>query len=254
MTLILAIGCSDGAIMASDSASTEGDGTKQTTVKIKIIQDMLLYGGSGNLSTIQKIINSLSNSHPPLNPGTTLGGLRKEIRRRHGIELVEARDSYVQWGSSPPPMLQPPIAHSLFVGVNKSKPYLLELDPSNTDTIYDESMGNFAAIGSGSPFARALFRQFLNTPCSRTLDFAKVLAYRVIDESIKIAASGLAEPIHMFTIDLQSQIKEVDESEKEVIRSTISTWKQLEEETIGKLLAPTEPEHSGGVTEIPSDD
>lgn len=231
--------------MASDSAATEQDGTKQTSTKITVIREALLFGASGDVATIKKVVDSLEDTSQPLNVSSTFNGLRKEIRKRNRTVLAESRQMFVPFRN----IDAPPTALSLIVGIYQNKPWILELDATNNDTLYDESMGSFGAVGSGSPFARALFRQFLDAPKPRTRELSKILAYRVMEDSIKIAASGLAEPIHLYEMDLQSRMTQITALDE--IRTTVQLWKNMELETLGRLLAPRES--TQGI-EIPRDE
>jgi hypothetical protein len=64
MTLIVAIGCSDGVVLASDSCSTDLDNrTKQPVDKIKRIPGQaILWGGSGSGGLIDRIGEELGIS------------------------------------------------------------------------------------------------------------------------------------------------------------------------------------------------
>jgi len=60
MTLIVALGCTDGIVMGADSASSDSvSGTKQPVIKIQQIgRHTILCGGSGDVGLIQKLFES----------------------------------------------------------------------------------------------------------------------------------------------------------------------------------------------------
>ncbi len=68
-------------------------------------------------------------------------------------------------------------------------------------------------------------------------------ARRVVDDAIELAAGGLAKPIVMFTLGIDGVIAEVGPDELEALSQTAETWRELEREAVGKLLArDTDPE------------
>jgi 20S proteasome alpha/beta subunit len=130
----------------------------------------------------------------------------------------------------------PPIAILLFAGVFDDKPWILEIERDGRDTLYDKRLGEFAAIGSGKPWAEAILRPRLKT--ERHLELGKVFAYRTLKDSIDLAAAGLAEPIRMFTISADKEGTHIDNNELKGLEETCDTWRELEKETVGALLAP----------------
>jgi 20S proteasome alpha/beta subunit len=237
MTLIVAIGCSDGIVMGADSASTDiGSGTKQSSIKIAQVGNLpILCGGSGDVGLLQKIREGLDLI-------TSLGQkfkvTRQSLKRVIVPELKEARDTHVAQN------LQgfniPPIASCLFGCVQGGLPFILEVELDGRDTMYDKNLGSFAAIGSGKPLAQAIFRPHLNTP--RDLNLGKIFAYRILDDSIELAASGLARPIHLYTIDLSGKIEKIENGDLKKLGEDCELWRQLERDALGEFLSPSQPE------------
>lgn len=122
------------------------------------------------------------------------------------------------------------------MGVHEGTPWIREIEKDGRDTLFDERQGNFAAIGSGKPWAEAFFRTHLRT--ERNLELGKLFAYRILEDSISLAAAYLAKPIHIFTISADYTVRQLDESELGKISETCETWRELERETVGTLLAP----------------
>jgi proteasome beta subunit len=237
MTLIVAIGCTDGIVMGADSASTDlGSGTKQPSIKIVRVGNLpILCGGSGDVGLLQKIREGLDLI-------TSLGPkfkvTRQALKRVIVPELREARDNHVAQN------LQgfniPPIASCLFGCVQGGLPFILEIELDGRDTVYDKNLGSFAAIGSGKPLAQAIFRPHLNTP--RDLNLGKIFAYRILDDAIELAASGLARPIHLYTINLSGKIEKIENGALQKLGEDCELWRQLERDALGRFLAPEPPE------------
>lgn len=243
MTLIVAIGCEDGAIIASESASTDMEsGTKQPSKKIKRLKtENILYGGSGDVGLLQKVDEALEAYVPRNN----LKHIRQELKRLIIPVLRESRKFHASYPL--PGYNLPPMSIQLFVGITENKPWILEIEKDGRDTFYGEKLGNFYAIGSGKPWAQAFFRPFLNE--TRDVQLGKIFACRIICNAIELASKGLAEPIQMYVLEPNQEPEEVKDDELKMLKDTCELWKEMERETVGKLLAP--PEESISEPEIP---
>ncbi len=238
MTLIVAIACEDGIVIASDSATTDIDSmTKQQYNKIrKIGEQPILYGGSGDVGLLQKIDESLKGFMPK----ARLKNIRQEIRKLILPELKEAKEYHVPYPQQP--FHQPPSVVLLFAGVLEGKPWILEVEKDGRDTLYDGTLGNFAAIGSGKPLAQAIFYPHHDTV--RNLQLGMIFAHRIIEDSIKMSAAFLAPPIRIYTITLDGQAKEIEPDKCTEIAHTCELWRSLERETVGEILSPILEEKS----------
>jgi proteasome beta subunit len=241
MTLIVAIGCSDGVVLASESCSTDLDNrTKQPVEKIERIPGQpILWGGSGDSGLIGRIGEGLSGC--PARP--SLKSARKEFKARIIPEQRDSLASYV-----PYPGTQPPSATILLAGFQEGKPWILEISKSGGDTFYGEAYGNFAAIGSGGTFAHASFRPHLTK--QRDLRAGKLHAFRIIDDAIEIAHFGLDRPIRIHTVSADGSALHVPPEELNAIKDSCEVWRNLERETVGRVLSPDLREEP--TEEIPS--
>lgn len=228
MTLVIAIRCSNGVVIGADSASTEED-LKLPVDKIGQIPGApILYSGSGHGGLIEKLDAALQS----VKVQSTLRKTRTEIRKATAPEYAESIRHHVAY----PAMLnhQPPIGVLLFAGVLDSEPFILELEKDNTDTLYDDRQGNFAAIGSGKSLAHALFRPHLNT--QRDIELGKYFAYRILDDAIQLSAMYLGYPINIQTVSLDGTIEKVEAAELEHIQAWCGGWRELERETVEEML------------------
>ena len=234
MTLVLAIGCTDGVVIGADSASTD-ESLKQPFVKIQQLgTHPILYGGSGDIGLGQKLDEALEGT--VMRDSVKL--MRREIKKRLAQDLRESASLHAAYPTTDSHL--PPVAILLFAGVLDDKPWILEIEKDNSDTVYGNDLGNFAAIGSGKMLAQALFRPHLWN--ARDLQEGKVLAYRILDEAINLSATGLARPIHIHTITLDGSIEKVKEEECEALDDTCEGWRQLERESFKQALAGQQEE------------
>lgn len=222
--------------MGADSASTDAtSGTKSPVIKIQQIGKYpVLVGGSGDVGLIQRIIDDLN--------GVTLNcnGKFKDTRRAiKDCVLPLMRETAGDFIALP---LQgfnvPPTATLMFGCIQHKVPLILEIEMGGGDTIYGDNYGSFNAIGSGKPWAQAIMRPHVRT--QRDLELGKIQAYRTLEDSIQIAASGLAPPIHLYTLDLKGTVTELDPTELKKLERLCELWRELEREALGHLLSPEE--------------
>jgi 20S proteasome alpha/beta subunit len=232
MTLVIAVGCSDGVILAADSAMTDSEiGSQQMAEKISQIRNLpMLMGFSGSVGLLQKVEEDLQTFQQKTTP--------KRIRQ-HVKELVLPELALSTKWHAPYPQQgfhQPPVCILLLAGVLNGEPWILEIERDGSDQMFGPKMGSFAAIGSGKNWAQAIMRPHLMT--ERTLEQGKVFAYRVLEDSINLG-SELAKPIHMLTVSADGTVATVDQDEQDqTLAPTCELWRSLERDAVGKLFAP----------------
>ena len=167
-------------------------------------------------------------------PRNTLKNIRQELKRLIIPVLKESNSLHAPYPV--PGFSRPPEAIHLFAGIIEDYPWIIEIEKDGRDTFYGDEFGNFAAIGSGKPWAQAFFRPFLYE--KRNIESGKICACRIICNAIDLAAMGLAEPIQMYVLKPDQKPKEISEEEIDSLKHTCETWKSLERETLGLLLTP----------------
>jgi hypothetical protein len=103
----------------------------------------------------------------------------------------------------------------------------------------------YAAIGSGEIFPYFAMASLAHFEVrKRSLAEAKLIAYRILDDAIRVAAHGLGPPIEMVEIVKPTKAGEagkarlLDEAEVKAIGEQVTAWKGLERETLAKLMMP----------------
>lgn len=237
MTLIIALGWSDGVVMAADSASTDfAAGIKQlSSSKVnRIGSEPILYGGSGDVGLSQHYVEALS----VIRTSSDARAVRDQVCTKIG----DAIKKYHQHVFDIPGAARRPTVVALVAGVHKPEPraskpepWIMEVNDNGGDTLYStEDFGYFAAIGSGARFAHALMRSHLRT--KRTVEQAKILAYRALDDAILLSDSGLALPIHIYSLTLDGVVSTMDAEEQAKIVATVELWRDLETESLSRAL------------------
>lgn len=238
MTLVLAVACQNGIVMAADSAATFPEGIKQPTEKIRRLGNVMLWGASGHEGMIQDIEVALTQGKTPESYMKSAQHCRKQLRQVLKPVYQAWRDYQVP--IPPPPYNQWQTAHLLFVGFLDGKPRIIEIEP-NLAIGQMEDYGHHA-IGSAAQIAQA--RMYPHRQRNPTLDWGKVIAYRTMKEAIDIAASGVAEPIHLWSIEPPAapgefpRISEVTAREKQRVEYGIEEWKAREEDALALPAIP----------------
>ncbi|MGH7985553.1 MAG: hypothetical protein ACREQX_04620 [Candidatus Binataceae bacterium] len=129
-----------------------------------------------------------------------------------------------------------------------------------TTTDHCATLG-YAAIGSGEIFPYFAMSNLAHFNVrQRSLPEAKLIAYRILDDAIRIAAHGLGPPIQMIEIVKPAKNGEagkarmLDDAEIKAIGEQVEAWKELERETLTKLMmpGPQSPEPATAPGEAPS--
>lgn len=231
--------------MGADSASTDASsGTKQTVVKIlQIGSHPILFGGSGDVGLIKRIVEDLQSAK--FTTSAKFKDTRRVIKDTVLPHMKEAKEDHIP---QPFPGFNiPPTATLMFGCIQHKLPFVLEVELDGRDTVYDKDYGCFNAIGSGKGLAQAIMRPHLRT--ERDLRLGKILAYRVLEDSIELAASGLAKPIHLYTLDLKGVVTKLDDTELKGLERDCELWREIEREALGRLLSPSQSDESATVPE-----
>jgi proteasome beta subunit len=229
VTIVIAMRCTDGVVIGADSALSYDIGTRQPVEKIKRLgEHPILYGAAGDVDLHQKLDQNLQS----VKMRPSLQVMRREIKKYIGPELRESAQQHAPYPL--PRYHQPPQAILLFVGILDGEPWVLQIEKDNTDTLFGDDLGNFAAIGSGELLARALFRPHLET--QRDLELGKIFAYRILDDVIELSSEGVAHPIHVHTISLTGTVGRVESAEMRQLNSLCEGWREVEREALEEVL------------------
>lgn len=236
MTVVIALRCSDGLIVASDSQGTEsGSAVHETTRhqvrKVYCVGERAAWGASGLASVITDLGPKLDGVHRSIaqtsDPCSTYVAPVRQVLKTHYDRYLEMPDG--QRSSSP-------ASSFLAAGYGKEdEPYIVEVDPNCTASRYDEL--GFHSIGSGAAFARmaqALMAHFRvrESPLSHGL----LVAYRVLDAVIHTSAFGVGGPIQMAVVTPLEPARILEEVELDEIASQVGLWQELERETLEDFL------------------
>ena len=226
MTIVIALSCSDGVVMASDSQATEQHaGVRWNVQKIFQLSDRGVWGGTGDTQTIGEIDRALQAVRPQMDGGADLTQLLPFVIRPI---LMRRYANFIQVPGSQPTS---PATATLACGYDAARGgWIIEVDQNCVSSDYGSR--GFHAVGSAAGFAllgSALLDHF--RPTERPLDQGRLIAYRVIDAAIQTSMFGVGGDIQMWYVDAGG-VHQVDEDEMAEIKGNVGGWQEEE----GKLL------------------
>jgi 20S proteasome alpha/beta subunit len=222
--------------MASDSqASDMTVGVRFPVTKVFPLTTRAIWGGSGDSQTISDIDHAFKTLKPRLQSTRDMAqelasAMRPVLERRYGNVLQAPNYTRAE-----------PATAALACGYQKGRgSWIVEVDPNCVSSHYGAR--GFHAVGSGAGFALlggALLAHF--RPAEKTLEHAKLIAYRVIHTVIETSAFGVGHPIKMWYVD-EAGFHEVSRDDLDVIRDSVGAWQQQEEQLLEEILGAKAPE------------
>jgi 20S proteasome alpha/beta subunit len=240
MTLIVALACKNGIVVASDGQATGGSAggpIRMPIQKIYPINSHVLFGASGSVGVIQKsklVIFSLSQELDKEWDSESMEKVRNALFGVYKNEIDRHRTFYKDTPYED--IKNAPIADVLLCnfikkGENEQK-IIWHIAPDCSDEMLDEI--GYGCSGSGDVFAHTLLK---NYPIKELdVERGKLVAYRVIKEAIEIGAYGLGEPIDMWTIT-EEGCKHLSDEELMALEDTYHSWKELERKIFEKIYS-----------------
>ena len=193
MTLVLAIPALDGVVFASDGQITLGQ-VRWQEKKIKQLNSKCLWSASGELALIQRMeeaIQKLPNKNQPLsNIRDQLSDVIKQT-----ISLLLQQDFRTQFFQPKPDALLKLHPGDFMFAEWRERPRILHLLSNGTN----EWINKPFALGSGSLFAYALLQKYQEHNFG--IQKASLLAYKVLEESIRVGSWGIDFPIDIWQIN-----------------------------------------------------
>jgi proteasome beta subunit len=239
VTIVIALRCADGVIMASDSQGTEASGNVRFPVeKVFQLHSRAVAGGSGAHQVIADIRTDLTSLSTVLETSTDLDqslmGRIRPILHKHYSAHID------------PPNQQPtsPATSILTCGLDgQGNPWIIEIDHSCTCTHYEQR--GFHAIGSGAGFAQVANLLMAHFQAKdRPIEHGKLIAYRTVNSVIEASAFGVGGPVQMWTVDAGG-VHQLSDDELVAIKDSVGGWEELERAALDEHVqggaAPGEP-------------
>lgn len=243
MTLIVAIIAKDGLVVASDSQmtfATSGQPVRTPTAKLHSPWSNIVWGAAGNVGVIQRVEQELAKRHNSRKvfEKKAIADVRRDLTQAvvHTVREI-VKDQYL-----PVQGLAGVEGTYFFAGWVPQGPFLIAVEPNLVEM--DHVSVGYCAIGSGDVFAYAGLAHY--NVGARSLHECKLIAYRVLQDAIRVAAFGLGDPIQMFEIAKpppgeSGQTGKIEQAELLALRDKVEEWKMAEAEVLTDLVGAPPP-------------
>lgn len=231
MTVVLAIRCKDGLVLAADSQITEGDrGMTYPGQKLHDLGPHAAWGGSGARSVLLDL-EELFDTEASEIVGS--GDVSRALQAR---VLPVLRHHYEHFIPDVPgeESAGTPSAYVLAAGYTDDQPWIVEVNPNAMVSRYEEI--GFHAIGSGAAMAQqagALLAHFHMR--ERPVDLGVLAAVRVLD-SLARTSPSVGGPIDVARITADGA-EHLDEDALGEVRAQVERWEEREHAILDDLLA-----------------
>jgi len=206
MTLIICLPVKDGVVFASDGQITSGE-TRWIGTKIQPLGPAILWSGSGELALIQRVEERLA-AVP--NPNQPLPAVRDSLALivKESVEELLRLDFRTQFFSTNVDVLLRLHPGDFVFAQCAKEPKVLHITVNGTP---EWVQNRPFATGSGDLFAYALLQKYDLTQLN--LEAASLLAFKVIEEAIRVGAYGLGPPIDVWQMSTNGAVKRLDARE-----------------------------------------
>lgn len=231
MTVVFAIRCSDGLVLASDTQITQSDrGVSFPAAKLHALGDRAAWGGSGARAVLDDVEKAFDAGAAEILASEDVSrAIRERVRPiyehhyEHFIEDVPAHENSDAT----------PAAYVLVAGYVGDEPFIVEVTPNVVVGRYDDI--GFHAIGGGSPLAQqagAMLAHF--RMLERSVDHGVVVAVRVLD-TLSSTAPRVGEPFQVYRLEPDGTTLLTDGDIDEA-RRHVGRWIEMEKEVLDRIF------------------
>jgi proteasome beta subunit len=229
MTLVLAIRCRDGIVLASDGQATTdaaGQPTRQSVRKLFTVGRRIAWGAAGSLGLVQALQAELSANERLLLEAPDPRALLVEIvvSIQHG-----ALDDFVMLPGAEPPDLS--CVFCWWDGLSGRATILSIPRTGSGHQLHDD----YAALGTGDIFA-AFAMESLSHLRFAELEVAqaRLMAYKVVSDAIEVAAVFLGPPVQMTVVTAAEGALELSQGQIEgELSAGLAAWEARQRATFG---------------------
>jgi proteasome beta subunit len=230
MTVVLAVVCSDGVVIGSDSQITESDrGLSFPAQKLHPMGTCAAWGGSGARGVLNDLKPLLEESAAAILEAPDIGDELQErvlpvFRKHYENYIADVPGEGSGGGVS---------AYLLAAGVSKGQKWIVEINPNGLIGRYEDV--GFHAIGSGAPMAQqagALLSHFRMT--ERAVEYGVVGVVRVLD-ALSLTSPSVGGPFSVAAIKEEGAHHLSDEEIGEA-QERAKRWRDLEQKALDTLF------------------
>lgn len=230
MTVVLAVRCEDGLVIAADTQITESDrGMSFPAQKLHPLGERAAWGGSGARGVLGDLAVDLSEHAGAVleapDVGRALQARALPIFKHHYDNFIEDVPGEEVEGS--------PSVYVLAAGFSNDQPWIVEINPTGLIGRYEDV--GFHAIGSGAPMAQqagALLAHFRMV--ERPVRYGVMGAVRVLD-ALAITSPSVGGPIDIARISPDGA-HHLDDDEIAEARDDVAAWERKEHQVLDDLF------------------
>jgi proteasome beta subunit len=231
MTVVLALRCADGIVLAADSQITDpGRGLSYPAQKLHALGGHAAWGGSGSRAVLHDI-EKLFDSEPDAEVEAQDVGRAVQARVlpifKHHYENFIAEVPETKPGATP-------ATYVLAAGYAGGKPFIVDVDPHGLIGHHEET--GFQAVGSGAPMAQQAYALLANFQMSqRGVDYGVVAALRVLD-ALAASSPTVGGPMDICRLTPEGA-HHLSPDEVDDVRKLVERWQELEQRAIDELFS-----------------
>lgn len=242
MTLVIALNCKDGIVMASDGQATVGSSGGPVRVeaeKIFGVNNTTLFGASGSVGNIQRsleIIKSIKELEGDWN-SAVMDNVKQQLFSIYHSDLQRHITFYktINPNQIPPP----PIADVILTKLQENGEKIIwHVAPDCSGELLQDL--GYACTGNGDIFAHTLLKGFQIKEID--VEQGKLLAYNTIKLGIEVGAYGLGEPIYIWTIEKTEskiEVKRLSNEEMMALKDAWLSWREAQRVLFDKIQIKT---------------
>lgn len=230
MTVVLALRCANGVVLASDSQITDpGRGLTYPAQKLHRLGAHAAWGGSGSRAVLYDIEQIFTDEPDSIleakNVGHALQARILPVLKHHYENFISDVPGQESGGT--------PATYVLAAGYVGDTPFLIDVDPNGLIGHHEET--GFQAVGSGAAMAQqahALLSHFRMS--ERDVDYGVLAALRVLD-ALDASSSSVGGPMDICRITADGA-RHLSEDDVDDVRRQVTRWIELEHQALDSLF------------------
>ncbi len=230
MTVVLALRCANGVVLASDSQITDpGRGLTYPAQKLHPLGTHGAWGGSGSRSVLHDVEQVFSAEPEAIlqseNIGHALQARVVPILKHHYENFIAEVPGQETGGT--------PATYVLAAGYVGDEPFIVDVDPNGLIGHHVET--GFQAIGSGAAMAQQAHALLAHFGMSkRDVDYGVVAALRVLD-ALDASSPSVGGPMDICRIT-PGGATHLEPDEVDEVRRRVGRWVELEHRALDGLF------------------
>lgn len=231
MTVVLAVRCADGIVIASDSQITQADRDMAFPAqKLNRLGDYAAWGGSGARSVLKDLDKEFNATPAAIleseNVGRELLERALPIMKYHYEHFIPEVPGEETKGT--------PSVYVLAAGYTGDEPFIIEINPNGMASNYADI--GFHAVGSGSAMAHqasSLLGHF--RMIERPVEYGVVAILRVL-EALDETSPSIGPPFDICRICPGEKAVHLTPEQIEDVHADVVRWHDLEQKALDKLF------------------